>query len=88
MEMSFKIAEHVTWKNLDTGIVLLDLNTSNYYTLNETASLICQGIIDGNGMDEIVNSIVREYDCSEDTCREDVQEQIQQLLKENLIEEK
>lgn len=83
--MALKIAEHVTWKNLDMGIVLLDLNTGNYYTLNETASLICQNIIEGNELNRIVDSIIEEYDCDEETGRADVQNQILYFKKENLI---
>ncbi len=83
--MRLKIANHVTWKNLNAGVVLLDLNTSNYYTLNETASFICQKIIDGKSEHEILDSMLDEFDCDKEVCNLDIQQQIQYLKSEKLI---
>lgn len=81
----FVIPDHVTWKNLDKGFVLLDLNSSNYYTLNETASFIWQTILDEKRPEDIPTLMTQAYECSEDECRKDIQDQLDYLLEENLI---
>ncbi len=82
---SVYVPDHVTWKRLDKGFVLLDLNSSNYYTLNETASHIWQGILDKQPIEAIAASMNQSYTCSEDDCRADIQEQLDYLLEEKLI---
>jgi hypothetical protein len=84
-ESKFIIPDNVTWKNFDSGIVLLKLNSGNYYTLNETSTLIWRGIMDGITESEILTQILDEYDCGEDCARADMYEQISFFLEEGLI---
>ena len=86
--MVFQTPNHVTWKNLESGIVLLDLQSSYYYTLNETASKIWIGITEGKSDSDILNQVMDEYDCDEETCTSDFKEQISYLMNEGFIEEK
>lgn len=86
--MKFEIPEHVTWKNLDSGYVLLDLRSSNYYTLNETASFIWQHIIEEKDSEQISTLMLETYNCEQDHARKDIQEQVDFLIKENLLKVK
>lgn len=81
----FDIPENVTWKNFDAGVVLLKLTTGNYYTLNESASLIWRAILEGKSESEILMRILTEYDCEEKKAKDDMAEQIAFLLSEELI---
>ena len=83
--IDIELADHITWKNLEAGIVLLDLNTSNYYTLNETSSFICQKIIDGCDESEILDEMLKIYDCEKEVCQADIKEQIHFLEKNNFL---
>jgi len=83
--MKVQIPKHVTWKNLDDGVVLLDLRSSKYYTLNETAGFIWMGIKDQKNIHEIAAELMNEYNCEEDECMEDIQEQLRYLENEGLI---
>ncbi|MBN2144751.1 MAG: PqqD family protein [Candidatus Aureabacteria bacterium] len=83
--MSFKIPSHVTWKDLDSGLILLDLQTSCYYTLNETASSLWRALMKKKSEQEILRSIQDEFDCLESQAKADIREQIEFLLKEGLI---
>jgi len=84
----YRIPDHITWKTLGQGVVLLDLNTSRYYTLNETASLIWQGIMEQKNEDQITEFILDSYNCQKDQCRADVIKQIDYLLSEGLVSKK
>jgi hypothetical protein len=83
--MSLRLSESVTWKNLGTSMVLLNLLDSTYYVLNETASLAVRGILDGKTYQQITESIVDEYDCSADEAVADAKEAFDYMLKEGLL---
>jgi hypothetical protein len=86
--MIFQTPDHITWKNLESGTVLLDLRSSNYYTLNETATKIWLGITEGKSEHELLVQMLNEYDCDEEECNLDIKEQITYLMKEGFIVEK
>ena len=83
--MILEIPENITWKNLKLGIVLLKLDSGEYFTLNETATLVWRGIIDGKSESEILENFNEEYDCLVDSVKEDIRVNIEYLLKEKLL---
>jgi hypothetical protein len=84
-EEMFDIPEDVTWKNFNAGVVLLNLTTGNYYTLNESASIIWRALMEGKSESEILMGILAEYNCEEKRAKDDMAEQISFLLSEKLI---
>lgn len=57
--------DHIVATSFDGGEgVLVDLNTKQYYQLNETAMLVWRGLEDGQSIDEIVNAMTAAYDVS------------------------
>ena len=83
--MDLKLADNYTWKNLDSCLVLLNLNTSDYYTLNETASIILRGIIDKLSKNEIQQKIQAEFECQSSEVESDIDDQISFLTKEGIL---
>lgn len=54
---------HIVYTEFDgREAVLVDLNTKRYYTLNETAMMVWQGLDSGKTMAEIVSEICEHYD--------------------------
>ncbi|MGH9930085.1 MAG: PqqD family protein [Pyrinomonadaceae bacterium] len=54
--------EHIVATQLDDGEgVLVDLNTKQYYQLNETAMLIWRALESGHPMDQIVTEMMTVY---------------------------
>jgi hypothetical protein len=82
-----RIAAHITWKNLASGVVLLNLDTSDYYTLNEVASLIWREVAEGTSREGILERILDEYDCNADEARADLDAQLGHFLEEGLLED-
>ena len=83
--MAFQIPDHITWKNLESGTILLNLNSSNYYTLNETATKIWIGITEGMSEREILAQLENEFDCSEEERQTDLKEHISRLISKVFI---
>ena len=82
----FRIPDHITWKNLKSGVVLLNLNSSDYFTLNEVASLIWRDLVEGAPRERTIERILDEYDCDGEQARADLEVQLGFFLEEGLLE--
>lgn len=81
----FKRAVDIVACDLDGGQALLDLNCSQYYKLNATASVVWTDLESASRLDELVASVCREFDVSADRCRMDVQNLIESLVESGLV---
>ena len=81
-----EINKDVTWKPLGEKVVAVKIDTGEYYTMNEVASLIWKSIDEGLAIDEIVKRVHSIYDNDDtDSITKDVEEQIGEWKKELLI---
>lgn len=65
--------------------ILVDLNTKQYYRLNETGSLIWRGLEEGNSVEDIVSQMQDRYDVSTDHARASVEKLLLSLESNKLI---
>jgi len=65
--------------------ILVDLNTKQYFRLNETGSLIWRGLEKGNSIDEIVSEMQDRYDVSTDHARSSVEKLVLSLESNKLV---
>jgi hypothetical protein len=83
--MEFQIPEFVTWKDLSSGVVLLDLKNGTYFTLNETASAIWKGMVAGSTSAGILAQLCDDYECTSEDAGQDLERTIAELLAEGLL---
>ena len=61
--MNYSPHEHVIFTDVDGASgVLVDLNSKQYYQLNETASVVWRGLASGMPVDDIAKGITEVYD--------------------------
>lgn len=65
--------------------ILVDLNTKQYYRLNETGSLIWRGLEKGNTVEEIVVQLQSTYEVSVEHARASVEKLLLNLETNKLI---
>ena len=65
--------------------ILVDLNTKQYYRLNETGSLIWRGLEKGNTVEEIVSEIQNSYEVSSEHARASVEKLLLNLETNKLV---
>jgi Coenzyme PQQ synthesis protein D (PqqD). len=65
--------------------ILVDLNTKQYYRLNETGSVVWRGLENGRTVDEIVSEIQMSYDVSSEHAHASVEKLVASLEKNNLV---
>lgn len=80
-----KIAENISWKQLQDKVVAVNLTTGTYYTMNVVASSIWNLIAEGKNAEDIAEALSEEYDQSPKTILDDIKEQIGYWTKEQLI---
>ncbi len=86
--MSYQIDEkRIIYADLDpTEGIVLNLETRNYYRLNETGQLVWQGLSGGKNPAEIAQNLYEKFETTLETAQTDVSELLQNLQQEHLIE--
>jgi hypothetical protein len=82
----YKLNPRYSWKKLATGRIILDLEKGTYFTLNETAAVVWDGVLEGNGEAAIAASMAEQYAISVDQAKADVGGTIAQLVQEGVLE--
>jgi hypothetical protein len=78
--------EHIVFTEFDGAEgILVDLNTKKYYQLNETATVIWNGIANGAPIVEIANNLVDSYEVTPEDAQRNVQSIVQQFRDYKLI---
>ena len=80
---------HVIFTDLDgrEGI-LVDLNTKQYYQLNETASLVWRGLAKGLSVTDIAREITELYDVTMDHAQSSVETAVGHFIASDLLTSK
>jgi hypothetical protein len=78
--------DHVIFTDLD-GVegVLVDLNTKQYFQLNETASLIWRGLVKGTAVADIAREMTEMYDVTLDHARSSVEAAVARFNAHHLL---
>jgi hypothetical protein len=84
--MGFLLPENITWKELESGFVLLNLSDGAYYTLNETASSVFRCILENKDENGIVSDMLAEYNVDQNHVAADIKELLGFLKSEGLAE--
>jgi hypothetical protein len=82
---SYKAAPHAAWRRVEDEIVILDLNTSLYYSLNEVGARVWELLNEGHSREDVARSIVEEYDADHKAAAKDIDSLIKELSQEKLL---
>jgi hypothetical protein len=85
--MLYKLPEHVLMTELDGESVLLNLEKSHYFGLNEIGTDIIRLIQSMDSAEQIIEDIHGRYAVERDTLESDYDRLITELLDEGLIVE-
>jgi hypothetical protein len=87
-EKKFQVADNASWKKMDDLIIVVNLDTGAYYSLNRTASEIWENLASGKTIEEITAHLADTFDTadiSEEKLETDISGSIDEWLAENLI---
>ncbi|HBL15445.1 MAG: hypothetical protein A2X36_13075 [Elusimicrobia bacterium GWA2_69_24] len=82
---TYRHAPNVAWRRVEEEAVLLNVDTSAYYSLDPIAADIWERLGKGETVSRIVRRIAQEFETPEDRVAKDAEGLIQDLLKEELL---
>ena len=85
--MNIRIPDDVLSSEVGDDIVLLNLASGNYFGLGGVAARMWNLLVTQASTDDIVNTIVREYEVDYDRAREDLTALMRELAEEGLLTE-
>lgn len=83
--MLYKLPEHVLMTELDGEAVLLNLEISHYFGLNEIGTDIIRLVQTMDSSEHIIDDILKRYAVARSTLENDYSSLITELLEEGLI---
>ncbi|MDX1741142.1 MAG: PqqD family protein [Rhodothermales bacterium] len=86
--MAYELSPDIVSTQLDDNeAVLLNLKTRKYYTINETGSVIWNGLKEGKSTDEIADALTAEFEIEKDDAMVHVDEFIGKLVSDGIVTE-
>ena len=79
--------EHVIAREGDREVLLLDVESGCYFTLNEIGGRIWELCDGAKSVSEIIAALCEEYDAPPETIRADAVELLEELSRERLLEQ-
>ncbi len=83
--MAYKHAPHVAWRVVKDEVVILDLQTSVYYSLNEVAARIWELLCSGLECQAIIADVSGLYHHDRAEVAKDLESLVGELSREKLI---
>tara|TARA_Y100000992_G_scaffold146910_1_gene97768 strand:- start:329 stop:589 length:261 start_codon:yes stop_codon:yes gene_type:complete len=86
MNKSYKLNSNIIVELIEDSFVLLDVKKNTFYEANNTSKEIIEMIKNNMNEKEIIETLIKKY--NDLNIRKDVNDYIQELLKNNIICEK
>lgn len=83
--LPFSVPEHVVARKLDDEMVLLNLDSGEYFGLNDTGTRIWELLADGRGRDEVVRRLIEEFEVAAEVASDHVAALCEELLEAGLL---
>jgi hypothetical protein len=80
-----KRGEEYLYNDVDNEIVMMNINTGLYVTLNDTGRSIWNSLDEPKSIDAIVNELAAAYEVSKAQCETDILDFIQLLLDRKML---
>ena len=81
----YKISDKIVFREVDDGIVLINLESGFYYSFNGSACFIFNMLNRDKDTGEVVDKLKAEFNISEEEARNDLNEFVGTLEKEEIV---
>ena len=86
LNKTIKLSDNVFAQEVDGEMVLLDMNSENYFGLDEVGSAIWQAMQEKQKLQEVYDAMLEVYDVTPDVLQKDLEEFVGKLTESGLIE--
>ena len=84
---AIRVSTSAVFRPLETGGVVLNVESGDYYELNATGRFLWEQIQSGSDIDEIASALVDHYGIDPDSAQADVAAFMDDLRERHLVEE-
>lgn len=81
----FKLADGVSFTQMDDEAVLLDLNTGTYFGLNDVGCRLVALLQQGLSLDESSARLASEFDIAQELALKDITRLVDDMVEKNLL---
>ncbi len=81
-------ADTVFAQEVDGEMVLLDMESENYFGLDEVGTSIWQAMQEYETLQEVLNAMLEQYDVEEEVLEKDLSDFVEKLVESGLVEVK
>jgi hypothetical protein len=82
----FRISSDVVTRDIDEGLLLVNLQTGKTWKLNHVGAAVCRGIEGGVDVAMIIADLARRYRVGAETLQKDVDALVDDLRAQGLVE--
>jgi hypothetical protein len=88
MKIKWQVNQEVLSSKIDEEAILMSIEADRYFSLEPVASRIWEILSEKAAtIDELVTILMDEYEVDETTCREDVQQFLEEMSQRHLIQQ-
>jgi hypothetical protein len=84
--LAVEISDNVLFQQIDQEMVLLDLESGEYYGLNEVGARIWTLLLEGKSLAQVLDTMVEEFEVTPEHLRGDIQRFLILMRDRGLIE--
>jgi hypothetical protein len=86
LDQKLKVAPNVLAQDLEGESVVLNLQTEQYFGLDDVGTRICQVLLEKESIQTAIDTLLTEYDVEPERLQQDVENLIKELLEHGLVE--
>ena len=86
-DMYYGINQDISWRDINGELILLNIKTGGYFTLNDTARIVWLAIMEGKYIDYMVKQIKQDFQEEEAIIISDINKFIVSMRESSLIGE-
>ena len=82
---TFRLADNVSFTEVDDEVVLLELTRGHYFGLNDTGAKMLHALIEGATIEQSCRDIAKNYQVDDEQIKRDMEELMEQLIEQQLL---
>ncbi|MBI4374896.1 MAG: PqqD family protein [Elusimicrobia bacterium] len=82
---AWKVPASIAWRKVEDQAIVLDLESSHYYSLDPIGTRIWELLCEGRAAHEIAADLALEYDAPAEKIKRDVSELVRELSRSKLL---
>jgi hypothetical protein len=79
-------SDKIVWREVEDELVVLELSTTTYLTLNGSAMQLWLRLLDGATPQDLIDTLVERYDIPQDLARSDTESFLADLTARELLD--